>query len=192
VDENDIVVAMVNALLTANIPYMLVGSLSSNAYGIPRSTKDADLVVQLGSFPLGKLLEYLPEGFRLEPQIGFETITSTTRFRMQYVNRPAPFTIELFELSNDPHDQLRFSQRVESTFAGSKTFIPKAEDVVIMKLRWAMAGKSREKDADDARNVLAVQQGKLDLAYIRSWCDRHGTRELLEETLRSIHLPDAK
>ena len=45
-DEAGIVVAVVSALNAVNIPHMLEGSLSSNVYGIPRSTKDADLVVQ--------------------------------------------------------------------------------------------------------------------------------------------------
>ena len=191
-DEVGVVVAIVNALNAAGLPYMLVGSLSSNAYGIPRSTKDADLVIGLGSFPLSGLLSHLPKGFRLEAQIGFETITSTTRYRMYCDLLPAPFMIEFFERSDDEHDKVRFSQRVPTTFGGSKTFIPRAEDVVITKLRWGLSGKSREKDLNDARNVLAVQKGKLDLSYIRRWCDLHGTRDLLEKTLRSIEsLPDA-
>ena len=32
-------------IVVSAIEYMLVGSLSSNAYGIPRSTKDADIEV---------------------------------------------------------------------------------------------------------------------------------------------------
>ena len=192
-DDNGVVAVVIKALRAAQIPHMLVGSLSSNAYGIPRSTKDADLVIELGSSSLNKIMQYLPDGFELEPQIGFETITSTTRFRMKYTkNRVEPFLIEFFELSNDAHDQLRFSKRIESAFQEIQTYIPVAEDVVIMKLRWAVSGKNREKDADDARNVLSVQKGKLDLAYIRTWCDQHGSRELLEQLIASIaHLPDA-
>jgi hypothetical protein len=96
-------------------------------------------------------------------------------------------------LSKDSHDQLRFSKRVEIEFGGIKTWIPVAEDVVITKLRWALAGKSREKDADDVRNVLGTQKGKLDLPYIRQWCDHHGTRELFEKLLASVAgLPDVE
>ena len=39
------------------------------------------------------------------------------------------------------------------------------------------------KDLDDAKNVIAVQAGKLDLDYIRRWCDQHGTRSLFEQLL---------
>ena len=35
---------LVEAFDQADIPYMIVGSYSSNFYGIPRSTKDADVV----------------------------------------------------------------------------------------------------------------------------------------------------
>ena len=43
----EIVSAVAGALNQLGIPYMLVGSFSSNYYGLPRSTKDADFVVQI-------------------------------------------------------------------------------------------------------------------------------------------------
>jgi len=43
-NELETVIAVSKALNSMNIPYMLVGSLSSSAYGIERSTKDADFV----------------------------------------------------------------------------------------------------------------------------------------------------
>ena len=43
----DALLALTRAFEDAGLPYMIVGSYSSNFYGIPRSTKDADLVVNL-------------------------------------------------------------------------------------------------------------------------------------------------
>ena len=43
-NEVEVVAAFIDALNAAGFPHMLVGSLSSNAYGIERSTKDADFV----------------------------------------------------------------------------------------------------------------------------------------------------
>ncbi|MGN6369198.1 MAG: hypothetical protein ACTHN5_13135 [Phycisphaerae bacterium] len=180
-DARAVVTAVIQALNACNLPFMIVGSLSSNAYGIERSTKDADIVLQLGNLSLGMLLDKLPAGFFLDPQIGFETITSTTRFRMRHA--PCGFMIEFFELSNDPHDQLRFRSRLPTSYNGAPAFLPRPEDVIITKLRWAVAGKSREKDIGDVANVLAVQQGTLDLPYIRHWTDQHNTRDLFEKLL---------
>ena len=139
--------------------------------------------MQLGSLPLNQVVARLPEGFLVDPQIGFETITSTTRYRIKYA--PLPFTIEMFELSDDAHDQLRFRQRIATTYNGVKAFLPRPEDVIITKLRRGISGQSRLKDEQDVANVLAVQTpGKLDLGYIREWADKHGTRELFERLLR--------
>jgi hypothetical protein len=33
---------------------------------------------------------------------------------------------------------------------------------------------------------MSVQRDKLDWPYIESWCDRHGTRSLLEEIRRTV------
>jgi hypothetical protein len=41
--------AVITVLEDQAIAYMLVGSFSSNFYGIPRSSKDTDFVIQLGS-----------------------------------------------------------------------------------------------------------------------------------------------
>jgi hypothetical protein len=51
---------------------------------------------------------------------------------------------------------------------------------VITKLRWSKGGK-RSKDILDVAQVLSVQFGKLDLAYIRQWCEQHGTRDIFEQ-----------
>jgi hypothetical protein len=184
VDEVGVVSAVIDCLNGLGVPYMIVGSLSTNAYGIERTTKDADFVVELGATPLTALMARLPPGFRLDPQVGFETVTSTTRYRL-YVASPA-FMVELFEVSDDPHDRERFARRVETVWAGRKAYLPRPEDVIVTKVRWSRGGKSRQKDVDDVRNVLAVQRDALDLAYIRSWADRHGTRERFEEILASV------
>ena len=71
------VVAVVDALAALDIPSMIVGSFSSNHYGIPRSTKDADFVIELGAQSMGGLARRLGPSFRLDPQMTFETVTGT-------------------------------------------------------------------------------------------------------------------
>ncbi|MCL2641582.1 MAG: hypothetical protein FWD53_12100, partial [Phycisphaerales bacterium] len=175
-------IKVVDALDRCGIPYMVVGSLSSNVYGIERNTHDADLVLQVPP-PTDKLIQELGPDFSVESQLGFETVTMTQRQIASH--RDPPFKIELFFLSDDPHDMQRFGRRASVIIGGRNIFVATAEDVVITKLRWSKQGR-RTKDIDDVRNVLAVQHGKLDMNYIRQWCQQHGTSELLETTLQSI------
>ena len=50
---------------------------------------------------------------------------------------------------------------------------------------WA-ARAGRLKDQDDCRGVIALQANLVDWEYVCRWCDRHGTRGLLDEIRRSI------
>lgn len=169
---------VIRALEEAGIRYMVVGSFSSNFYGIPRSTQDADFVVELEERDLERLLEKLPPGFAPDPQVSFETVTGTTRTILEIPS--LQFKIELFDLGTDSHDQERFARRRRVEFEGLETFLPTPEDVVIQKLRWCRGG-NRSKDYNDVRDVMSVQGVSLDWEYLRGWCGKHGTLELLEE-----------
>ena len=178
--SNQIVLRVVDALERLNIPYMLVGSYSSNAFGIARSTQDADFVIELGSRNATELFGLLAPDLKFEPQMLLETVTMTGR----YVGKHAAtgFKVELFLLTDDAHDRARFDRRQRQPFLTNTTYLPTAEDVIIQKLRWFERGR-RAKDRDDAMNVITVQAGRLDLDYIRRWCDQHGTRSLFETLL---------
>lgn len=181
--EQEAIVAVIDALDLLAIPYMLVGSLSSNVYGVPRSTQDADVVVELGSVSVSRLAAQLGPSFRLDPQMSFETTTLTQRHVLEVVG--IPFTIELFHRSEDPHDRERFRRRRHMTLMGRPMSIPTVEDVVITKLRWALRA-GRSKDREDARNVIAVQETNIDWSYVHTWCEQHGTRALLDEIRTSL------
>ena len=180
----EVVAAVTDALNRCGVAYMLVGSFSSNLYGLPRMTKDADFVLQVGSASVSQIASTLGPEFRLDPQITFETITATARYRIEHL--PSQFTIEFFDLSSDLHDQKRFARRKTAVLAGRDVSVPSPEDVVITKLRWSKGG-NRQKDVEDVLNVLRVQRSALDLPYIRDWTDRHGTRELFERLLAAAY-----
>lgn len=175
----EVTLRVIDALNASGMNYMLVGSFSTNVYGIPRSTKDADFVLQHEGDLAPVFYEKIGKDFYIEPQLKFETNTGTLKQEMRFSG--TPFTVELFRLSDDPFDQTRFERRVPMKLLSRQTFIPRAEDVVVMKVRWL-----REKDRADVKNVLTVQQGKLDWPYIEKWCGKHGTLAKLEEIRRTV------
>ncbi len=169
--------AVIDALDSLQIPYMLVGSLSCNYYAIPRSTQDADFVVQLDAGAISSLATRLGPAFQLDRQMSFETVTLTNRYVLRVAE--SEFVVELFLLSDDEHDRERFARRRRERILDRDVPIPTAEDVIVTKLRWSRAGR-RGKDLDDAQNVIAVQGDRIDWDYVTRWCDRHGTRDLLD------------
>lgn len=182
-EPDEAVAAVIDALAALGVEYMVVGAISSNFYGVPRSTEDADIVIELAETSLADIMRRLGPDFSLEPQTSFETITMRTR---HIVKVPSiGFTIELFQLSDDEHDRERFRRRRPAVLHGRTVVLPTAEDVIITKAFWAR-GRRHSKDRDDVRDVIGVQGDALDWDYIYSWADRQGTRALLDEIRSEI------
>lgn len=179
--NEEILVAMLDALRTLHVPHMLTGSLASNLYGMPRSTQDADFVVQVTGDVIGEIARSLPPGIRLDPQVSLETVTGTTRYVFEPTDHK--YRVELFLLSDDPHDRIRFDRRCKCNVWGRETWVPTPEDVLVAKLRWFQRSR-RPKDLEDIKNVLTVQQNRLDWAYLEEWCQAHGTMDLLQQLRR--------
>lgn len=148
---------LIDALENEEVPSMLVGALSSNLYGVPRATNDADLVVEFEAFNLVDFCHRLGADLQLDRQMMTEGFTGSVRNVITYT--PASFKIEVFRLGNDPHHLEHFSRRRRQHVSecSSEAWVATAEDVVIQKLRWA-----RRKDLDDVVNLLAVSGGVLD------------------------------
>lgn len=173
----------INAVEDSAIPYMIVGSFSSNLYGYVRSTQDLDLVVFLSENSLAILAARLGDAYSIDPQTSFETATFSIRNIVEI--KESGFKIELFHLKDDDHDQERFRRRVRREFNGLSANFATAEDVIVMKLRWVLR-IDRERDRNDVKHVIAMQKDHLDWPYIETWCDKHGTRQLLEEIRQSV------
>jgi len=170
-------------LESLQIPYVIVGSFATNLYGVVRATKDVDLVIQMGSGQLGRLLELLGPQLDCDRQLRFESVTGTRKIELQ--DRETAFTVELFWHSDDAHDQERFARRQKFAIFGRETWALSREDVLVTKLRWLLIA-NRPKDRIDIKSVISVQGDAIDWPYVESWCDRHGTRNLLEQIREEI------
>jgi hypothetical protein len=174
-------VAVIDALDRATIPFMIVGSLASNFHGIPRATRDADFLMQIGPASLTDLAAALPLALHLGPQA--ETVTGTTRYLVTL--QGSPFVCELFVCGDDPHDVARFARRRRVHALDREVCIATAEDMIVTKLRWARLA-NRGKDRDDVRNMIAVRGADLDWAYIERWSRAQDTLGLLDSIRDSV------
>jgi hypothetical protein len=181
-DEATLVV--VRVLNDLEIPYMLTGSMATNFHGLARATQDVDFVVELAAGKgIAEIAQRLGTEFTLDPQASFESVTVSQRFVFHL--RGSLFKVEIFLLRNDPFDQARFSRRIKLEFDDFYVWAPTIEDIVVNKLWWSHVAK-RTKDLEDVRNVIGTRGDVIDWPYVYSWCDQHGTRDLLDSIRNSI------
>ena len=177
-------IKVLEAAEAAGVEFMAVGAVAAGAYGVPRSTRDVDLLVAMNvGGGINAVVSKLDPFVQFDAQVVFDTLTWGRRHVGQSRSAP-PFKVELFEMFDDPFVQSEFGrrQKIFVPMLGRTTWLPTPEDVVVQKLRWG-----RSKDLDDARDVLAVQGPEtLDMAYIEQWCAQHGTAERLKTALAGI------
>jgi hypothetical protein len=180
----ELAVKVIQAAEAAGAEFMAVGAIAAGAYGVPRSTRDVDLLVGISvGGGINGIIAKLQGDVEFDPQVVFDTLTWGRR----HVGRSRfdpPYKVELFEVFDDPfvHSEFSRRQQVFVPMLGRTTWLPTPEDVVVQKLRWG-----RNKDLDDARDVLAVQGPEtLDMAYIEHWCALHGTAPRLSDALAGI------
>ena len=166
------------------VPHMAVGAIAAGTYGIPRATKDIDLLVSVDlKSGIHQLIAGLSDFIEFESQCQFDTITWGKRY--VGVSRSAPpYKVELFEMFDDEFVKTEFARRQKRfvPLLNREIWLPTAEDIIVQKIRWG-----RSKDLDDARDVLAVQGPEtLDMGYIENWCSTHGTAERLSAILASL------
>ena len=177
-------IAIFDRVESCGVEHMAVGAIAAGTYGIPRATKDIDLLVSLDAVHgIQKLIPALEDIIEFEAQAQFDTITWGSR-HVGTSRAAPPFKVELFEMFDDPFVLSEFSRR-ERRFVPlleREIWLPTAEDIIVQKIRWG-----RSKDLDDARDVLAVQGIEtLDMPYIENWCAAHGTSERLRDIIASL------
>ena len=158
---------VIHALNQAGLTHVLVGSFARNYYAEPRSTKDADVVVSMSGTSLKPFLDALGPDFRLDEQMAFETNAGTLKNVLSHAE--SSFTVELFYLGTDPHDQGRFRRRRTISYGSLPTCVLTAEDFIITQLR-----RSRSKAGRRARcHRHAGRTSRLDLHSSSDRNSRH-------------------
>ena len=177
-------ITVIKACENENVDHMLTGAFAFNFYGVPRATKDVDIVVDVsGSKNIKNLISNLEPEIQFNNQVQFDTLTWGRR----HIGTPAADTtlqIELFELFDDEFVQSQFRRKKRLILPQLEilSWIPTPEDIIVQKLRWG-----RPKDLDDARDVLAIEGPEtLDMQYIQNWCNIHQTTSRLSDALARI------
>ena len=174
------------ALNAQGIPWMVVGSYATSAWGEPRFTQDIDIVIDLRSDQVTELCAaFEPEEFYVSEVAAREALKSRKQFN---VIHPASGNKIDFMIAR--HDEWGRNQlerrRTGDVQPGVTVQIASPEDVIISKMRYFKEGKS-DKHLRDCAGVLVVQGDLIDKAYILHWAEQFGLVEIWNAILRKVN-----
>ncbi|MGD2205896.1 MAG: hypothetical protein PVH17_03860 [Anaerolineae bacterium] len=160
---------VVAVLELQEIPHMVVGEFAAIAYGVPRSTVDVDLVVDIRAEHIRPFVTAFPDSHYYRSEDGTRD-SLARRNPFNIIEMATAAKVDVVPLPDDVFSRMAFGrrQRIEYVEGHSATFVT-PEDVIVAKLQ-AHKNTGSDKHLRDALGVLTIHWGDLNLDLIRRAC----------------------
>jgi hypothetical protein len=177
--EEDVLAGVIRLLDGLGIPYMVAGSMASSVHGRPRTTHDADIVIDPAPDALDRLVGELSSA---QFYVDLDTARVALRERRQFnvIDTTSGFKLDLIMRKDRPFSREEFARRRPAVLGQATVDVATAEDTILSKLEWAAKGGGSERQLADVRGILDVKGAALDHAYIRRWATALGVLDLWE------------
>jgi predicted nucleotidyltransferase len=147
-----------DVLAAQSAPYALIGGFAVAYHGIPRSTRDIDLLLSVPRIALASFLQkFLDRGFTFSLEIVLRELGEDhlSKIHVRGVR------VDLLDAVIPPFRRA-VEGAEEAVIHGRRVRIARAQDLIVLKM---IAG--REDDLRDVRGILASQGSRLDLDALR-------------------------
>jgi len=185
VEQTDLLRWTLDALDRLSIPYMLVGSFASIAYGEPRFTQDIDIVLDLLPSQVTAFCEAFPgpEFYLSEPAVR-DAVATQFQFNLLHPSTGNKIDFILPRRDDWGRTQMERRQNVQILPDRMGT-AARPEDVILGKM-WYYAEGGSEKHLRDITGILRISGKSVDLDDIGDWAKRLGLSKVWEAILQKL------
>ncbi len=181
-NQAELLSAIADRLERADIPYMVVGSVAGSFHGEPRTTMDIDIVIDPSAESLRRFVHSLPStAYYVDEDAATEALERRASFND--IEQATRWKVDLLVRRERLFSRTELDRRTIVPIFGRQTPIATAEDTIIAKLEWAVAGESDRQLRDVAR-ILAVSGGLLDRKYLDHWIAQLALGDALDRAER--------
>jgi len=176
-EELDVLAIVTERLESAQMSYMVTGSMAANYYAVPRMTRDIDIVVELSIADIDQLCELFQGDFYVDRDTVRTAIAEQGVFNLIHMERVVK--VDFIVRKDSEYRRTELARRRRASAEGREFFVAAPEDLIISKLEWARDSHS-EVQLADVRNLLASVAG-LDRDYLAGWVEQLGLDSLYRE-----------
>lgn len=182
---------MTLALQELGIAYQIGGSVASSAYGVARTTIDADVISEIEERHVDRLVNRLSDEYYIDGDMIRQAIGSQGCFNV--IHLKTMIKVDVFVRKDTAYDRTAFSRRRMETLTDAPdsppVYLASPEDVVLHKLYWYRLGDHvSERQWNDLMGVLRVSGARLDMAYMRRWSRDLQVDDLLQRAITEAGL----
>ncbi len=150
-------------------------------YAIARTTLDIDIVVEIGSGNVRKIVE----AFHPDYYIAEESVRHAIEHKRMFniLEQKTIIKVDCVIRKDDAYSKLAFSRRKKVEYVTSvHIWIATKEDLILSKLKWAKNTHSEMQ----IRDVSSLVRNGYDEEYVNGWAARLEVEELLKEASEKI------
>jgi hypothetical protein len=186
VEQSDLLRFTIERLEALGITYMLVGSISSGAYGEPRMTQDIDVVIDVSAQEVKSLCAAFPsDQFYVSADAALQAL-SLPFGQFNVIHPESGDKIDFMIARRDPWGREQVSRRRRIPLVpGLTAFAARPEDVIIGKLLYYQEGGS-EKHLRDIAGILKVSDANVDRDYVARWSKELGVSDIWHAILSRL------
>ncbi len=174
--QKDALVRFVDICEAIDLPYVLTGSLAASAHGMPRMTRDVDVLIDPQPMHIRLLQKTLLEDFECDPDVVGAALRERSMFN---IIDPRTFTkidVVVRDRTREPDEVMARAITVE--MSGRQVRTMSAEDLILAKLKWARTSRS----VMQLRDVhWLVRLTDLDMDYLDARILKYRLSEILRE-----------
>ncbi len=175
-DPLDTLTDVVTRIEAIGVDYMLTGSGAGTLYGLMRSTRDFDIILDLPHERVAPLVEAFYDDYYIEPDAVFDAVER--QFMFGVIPYKSSFKTDFIVLRDDAFDQIAFARRQQVDWHGRPVWAISPADLVLSKLRWCQITYSDQQLAD-VRAIMASGRVSEDEDF-RGWIRRLQLEDLLD------------
>jgi hypothetical protein len=186
-DLREAALQLCRALDSLGIQYAIGGSFASSVHGIARATQNLDIVAAIALSHAEPLADLLKQSFYADLDQIRDAIQHRRSFNL--IHLTTAFKVDIFPASSHPLGMQQIERRQfprTALLGGDPVALPviSAEDILLAKLRWYKdGGGASERQWNDLRNILQVQQDRLDRDYLNQWAAILDVQDLLSKLI---------
>ena len=168
------------------VRYYVGGSIASSVRGAPRASIDVDVAAELEPAHVMPFVEALAGEYYVSEQRVREAVATRRSFNV--IHFASMMKVDVFVSRQRPFDRSAFDRLTREPLDDAGTSaphpVPRAEDVVLLKLEWFRAGgEVSDRQWGDILGVLKAMDRTLDRGYLARWGAELGVIDLLERAL---------
>lgn len=189
-DPIRVILLVIESMEKFDIPYLIGGSIASSIHGIPRATRDVDIVADIQEKDAEALDDDLKDRFYVDAEMIREAIKQQSSFNL--IHLESMFKVDVYILKKDPFSKEEFKRRKKIVIIPSpeKTvYVATPEDTILRKLEWfRMGGEVSDREWNDVLGILKVQRSRLDMDYIQRWAGELNLADMLKRSLEEAEI----